>query len=548
MCFCYNKEHNHTNLHFKKYHHPIYINIKGENEQKIIVACILCKKEIPYDDNPKLQNLINIIQNLLKEKNEEKKKEINNEFNEEFEKGYNLLKLEGKNGILNYTNTSYLNSIIQVIFSLEVFNLRYLNPDHINDCYKEDPRKCLSCLMNKMMEGLYTYKYIKGINTDSFRAFFGNNFPKLLENEEQDCFEFLKIILKIFKKNDTYINLYESFEFQIENRYECNSCNYVKYEIEKKWYLEYILKNNEKYSINDYFNEFLKPEMVNKTCSHCYSDSFFTFSKKLLNYPKIFIFVLNRFEDSNNKIKNDFKIPIKDFDLKNLNENHSKENENIIFESGEIEEVEMEFDNDNLMYLIQCGIPELGAKWALYKNYNNPEIAIEWYCENSEKEEYKQPLPKIKVKSNRNEDNDDNDNLYKNEVKTLMGMGFSKGKVISALKLKNGVLDDALELLINNYDSIKVDDSYKKNIKFNYENQYNKYGIEESKLLNKNNGSLYDLYACIYHLGNDQKKCHYVCNIKDNNIWGYYNDLNVTVMENPPFEKASIYFFKNKTK
>ena len=397
------------------------------------------------------------------------------------------------------------------------------------------------------MEGLYSFKYKNGINTDSFRAFFGNYNSQLLLNEEQDCFTLIKIILSIIQKNDTFINIYELFEFQIENRYECNVCNHVKYIIEKKWYLEYSLKNIEKCTIKDFFNDFLNTEMIKMSCSHCYTETFMTFSKKILNYPKILIFVLNRFSNSNNKITTNFEIPINNLELKELNHEHSKENEKIIFEEGEFEEVEMEFDNENLMFLIQCGIPEIGAKWALYKNFNNPEIAIEWYCENSENEEYKKPLPKIKIKSKKKEDNDDENLLYKNEVEHLMRMGFIKGKVITALNLKKGNLDEALDLLINNYDSIIIDDSYKKNNNFNYENQYNKYGIDENNLLNKNNSYLYDLYACIYHLGNDQKKCHYVCNIKDNNVWDYYDDLNVKVMENPPFEKASIYFFKNKT-
>ena len=312
------------------------------------------------------------------------------------------------------------------------------------------------------MEGLYSFKYKNGINTDSFRAFFGNYNSQLLLNEEQDCFTLIKIILSIIQKNDTFINIYELFEFQIENRYECNVCNHVKYIIEKKWYLEYSLKNIEKCTIKDFFNDFLNTEMIKMSCSHCYTETFMTFSKKILNYPKILIFVLNRFSNSNNKITTNFEIPIINLELKELNHEHSKENEKIIFEEGEFEEVEMEFDNENLMFLIQCGIPEIGAKWALYKNFNNPEIAIEWYCENSENEEYKKPLPKIKIKSKKKEDNDDENLLYKNEVEHLMRMGFIKGKVITALNLKKGNLDEALDLLINNYDSIIIDDSYKK--------------------------------------------------------------------------------------
>ncbi len=512
---------------------------------------------------------------------------INLTLSKTIEEGKVLIPLygPGKTGLENLGNSCYLNVIVQILFSLENFKKWYFDNaiEHLNSCYKH-PSECYLCQMSKIMYGLHSgfysqkktrqlpsteegkegeiEEYQDGIKPSSFKLFFGKDHAEFSTNKQQDAFEYMNYLLEQLKKYDKVrnINPLKLFEFQIEVRLECNECNSVKYRKSIQNNLQLSVSNwkekkdeNSECTLDDCLQNFLAEEYVDLDCPICKKKTKWTKTQRILNYPKYLILNFERFvyDWVPLKLECKFNTKLDDFDLKILNREHSKPDEKII-ESGldelnEEEEKEPEFKEEDINFLLQCGIPELGAKWALYKNYNNPEIAIEWYCENSEKEEYKKPLPKIKVKSNKNEDNDNENLLYKDGVKNLMGMGFTKGKAISALKLKNGNIEDALDLLINDYDSIKVDDSYKNNKNFNYENQYNKYGIDESKLLNKNNGYLYDLYACIYHLGKDQKNCHYVCNIKDNNVWDYYDDLNVKVMENPPFEKASIYFFKNKT-
>jgi uncharacterized UBP type Zn finger protein len=638
MCFCYNKSHNHTLLHFQKFHHPIYLNIKGETEKKFLVICILCKTEIPYNNNPELSNLVNTIlnksnnsieendltncihinnikqeksENLVLDDNIENKnlclicgscienknehfnqtkhpffyslnllgsdknivycylcnKEINDIFlenhlnyfgikkNEKIqntkdkeltnEKEKNLIIFEGKTGIKN-NSTSSLNSIIQILFHLDHFNLRYYNPEHINNCLL-NPNQCISCVMNKIMNGLFSNNYKEGININSFKNFFGKKNKIFLSNKEEDPFLILENFLNEIKNNDKYINPYESFEFQIEIRYECAICNHVKYEIEKKWYLTFNLNKNTDCSIEDFFKNFIKPEMIESNCSNCFSNTFLTKTKKILNYPKIFILILNRFSNDNEIINSNFKTPIDYLDIQDLNQNHSKENEQIILENDQLEEKEIDFDHDNLLFLIQCGIPEIGAKWALYKNHNNPEIAIEWYCENSSNDDYKKPLPKIKVKKSLN----NTKLLYEKETKDLMEMGFPKGKVITALKDKKGNIDDALQYLISSLDSIKEDNFSFENKEKNYNYEFSniKYVIDENDLLNKNNGYIYDLCSCLYVVGENKTNCHFECYIRDEEgLWGYYKDSNVYKMEKIPIEKGFIYFYKNKSK
>ena len=67
--------------------------------------------------------------------------------------------------------------------------------------------------------------------------------------------------------------------------------------------------------------------------------------------------------------------------------------ENLEIINGKIEEIEqdIQFNQQHVNYLLQSGLPELGAKWALYLSGNDPEAALMFYLENSDNPEYKKP-------------------------------------------------------------------------------------------------------------------------------------------------------------
>ena len=106
----------------------------------------------------------------------------------------------------------------------------------------------------------------------------------------------------------------------------------------------------------------------------------------------------------------------------------------------------MKFNQEHVNYLLQSGVPELGAKWALYLSGNDPEAALMFYVENSDNPEYKKPLPKVKVKKTQKDKSND-DGVNQNSVDELINMGFDRKKAIAALKKSGGNIGNAVELL-----------------------------------------------------------------------------------------------------
>ena len=229
-----------------------------------------------------------------------------------------------------------------------------------------------------------------------------------------------------------------------------------------------------------------------------------------------------------------------------LSREHKKENEVIIDstkeEVDENEEVEedIKFNQEHVNYLLQSGVPELGAKWALYLSGNDPEAALMFYVENSDNPEYKKPLPKVKVKKNKKGDKSQDDNVNPASVDELINMGFERKKAVAALKMSNGNIANAIEFLFSN-PNLGEGDNNEEN------NKEEKMDLDEDKI-NEGNGNLYNLYGFITHLGKNTEHGHYVCHIRqEGNKWTYFNDSKVTLWEDPPIRKGYIYLYRNNT-
>ena len=266
----------------------------------------------------------------------------------------------------------------------------------------------------------------------------------------------------------------------------------------------------------------------------------------MLNFPKYLILVFQRFVFDWVPVKLEvaFEPVLDNFDLKLLTREHKKENEVIIdsakeeaLENEEVEE-EMKFNQEHVNYLLQSGVPELGAKWALYLSGNDPEAALMFYVENSDNPEYKKPLPKIKVKKNQKDKSND-DGVNQNSVDELINMGFDRKKAIAALKKSGGNIGNAVELLFSNPDLGENEQG---------DNKEEKMDIVDDKNINEGNGNLYNLYGFITHLGKNTEHGHYVCHIRqEGNKWTYFNDSKVTLWEDPPIRKGYIYMYRNNS-
>jgi ubiquitin carboxyl-terminal hydrolase 5/13 len=127
-------------------------------------------------------------------------------------------------------------------------------------------------------------------------------------------------------------------------------------------------------------------------------------------------------------------------------------------------------------------------------------------------------------------------------------MGFERKQAIASLKLTNGNIEEALNLIYTNpnignekNEENKMDIEDKKEDKKEEKNKE----LEEDKIINEGNGSIYNLYGFITHLGKSTECGHYVSHIKKENKWIYFNDIKVSLLEDPPIKKGYIYFYRN---
>ena len=121
-------------------------------------------------------------------------------------------------------------------------------------------------------------------------------------------------------------------------------------------------------------------------------------------------------------------------------------------------------------------------------------------------------------------------------------MGFDKKKAIAALKLCNGNVNNAVEALFSN-PNLGEDDN---DVNMNENKGEEKMDLVDDKNINDGNGSLYNLYGYITHLGKNTDHGHYVCHIRqEGNKWTYFNDSKVTLWEEPPIRKGYIYIYRN---
>ena len=512
----------------------------------------------------------------------------------------------GFTGLENIGNSCYMNSIIQILFNLEPFKKRYFENaiDHLNICTR-DSSTCYLCQMSKISYGLHSgiysqkktkylpllndqkereiEEYQDGIRPSSFKLYFGKGNHDFSSDKQQDAFEYLGYLLEKMRKEEKKYKKFDPmklFEFDLETRMECNFCHLVKYTNTRTWFLTFSIddwknkiEETTTYTIDEALKKFLSEEIIKLICPECKKEVDWTKTQRILNYPQYLIIVLQRFVFDNNnplKLEVSFEPTLNNLDIKILSQSQKKENEKILDkekekdfekenedqkkkdsqkpkEEEEYVEQDIQFNQNDINELIGYGIPELGAKWSLYLCDQNKELALGFYCENVDNPEYKKPLPKIKVlKSKSNGEDLTGVNLA--SLNSLIEMGFERKQAIASLKLTNGNIEEALNLIYTNpnigneeNEENKMDIEDKKEDKKEEKNKE----LEEDKIINEGNGSIYNLYGFITHLGKSTECGHYVSHIKKENKWIYFNDIKVSLLEDPPIKKGYIYFYRN---
>uniref|UniRef100_A0A672HH85 Ubiquitin carboxyl-terminal hydrolase n=1 Tax=Salarias fasciatus TaxID=181472 RepID=A0A672HH85_SALFA len=156
----------------------------------------------------------------------------------------------GLTGMKNLGNSCYLNSVMQVLFTVPDFESKYVsNIDKIIDEAPSDPTQDFKTQVAKLGHGLLSGEYSKptpepgdengtpeprgdqiGIAPRMFKALVGRGHPEFSTNRQQDAQEFLLHFINMVERNcRSGSNPSEAFRYLVEERIVCQQSQKAKY-------------------------------------------------------------------------------------------------------------------------------------------------------------------------------------------------------------------------------------------------------------------------------------------------------------------------------
>ncbi|KAL0268266.1 UNVERIFIED_CONTAM: hypothetical protein PYX00_010277 [Menopon gallinae] len=474
----------------------------------------------------------------------------------------------GRTGMINLGNSCYLNSVMQVIFTIPDFVKRFVeeSPQILSSCNFQDPAYDFIVQMAKLGFGLCSGKYSeplpddqeqKGISPKMFKYLVGRGHPDFSSSKQQDAQEFFLHLINMLERNTRHeVNPADCFKFQVEDRFQCNDTKKVKYTYRTEYCLplpiplhmatnqeqvaEYERKKEEMKAKGQPMdsNSIVRPHINFFSCLESFSqpetvDGFYSsaVSKKttatkttsLSTFPDYLMIHLKKFSvrEDWRVIKLDVSIDMPDvLDLAQIRGHGIQPGEEPLPEITETPPP-FKFDDAILAELISMGFHPEACKKALYYTKNQGiHEAVNWlnvHCVDYDFQSDFVP-PGTDVSSSDSSFVPDEEG-----VSFLMEMGFTRQQAIKALKNTDNNLQRAGDWILSHADEIDGD---------------------TAPAPFRDGDSKYRLRAFITHMGTSSMMGHYVCHILKDGQWIIYNDNKVALSQNPPKELAYLYLYE----
>ncbi|XP_059141257.1 ubiquitin carboxyl-terminal hydrolase 5-like isoform X2 [Physella acuta] len=495
----------------------------------------------------------------------------------------------GYTGMHNLGNSCYLNSVMQVLFSIHDFQKRYYNAcDQIVLKCPENPATDFNTQMSKLAFGILSGEYSKkidlmeerqqlpesqryilpplGIKPQMFKSLVGKGHPEFSTKKQQDAQEyFLHIISMIEKNSRGNDNPCDCFRFQVEERIMCSSSKKVRYSKREDYCLSLPvpleaainkdevrayneLKTNEKTSSADLKN-IVRPIIPLSECLAAFQDvepveEFYSSAingkttalktTRLSSFPDYLMVQIKKFTIGDDWVprKLDISLQVPDeIDLNTLRGHGLQYGEEELPVGDSPPEPPMEICEVTVGQLVDMGFPKEACTKAVFHTKNQGvEVAMNWIMEHIDDPDFATPL-----KTGNNNILQEGKPFEPNQVgvELLMSMGFSMEQATRALKFTDNNPERAVDWIFSHADDLnqpmETDDSP------GGQTQLSKFRDGPEK---------YKLIAFISHMGTSTSVGHYVCHIKKDGQWVIFNDEKVAISEHPPKDLAYLYLFQ----
>ncbi|KAG4305779.1 hypothetical protein PORY_000689 [Pneumocystis oryctolagi] len=550
----------HALQHFEKTLHPISIKLGTiSREEAADIYCYICNNEI-LDPNIEIHlkhwgidiNEHKKIEKSLAELQIEQNMKWNFSSFDNTE-DTKILSGPGLTGLKNFGNTCYMSSILQVMFSFEIFQKRYMTSflKHPLYCSSLYPSSCLECQLNKIADGLLSGRYSistknagsleenyeNAIAPSMFKALVGKNHSEFSTMKQQDSFEFLLHFLKVISQQNRSSSSFDPtsvFRFRLEQRLQCLSCKRVRYSSYEQDNISLALPTKENSNDEDIPNEitleecldlFTNNENIAYSCKSCGQKEGAIRRNLFSTFPEIFIINVQRFELINwvpKKLDVSIIFPEDNVNFDKYLFKGAQPEEDILFDDQENSLSCQSLINMKYCEQLQCmGFSKEQCEKALEKTGNSDiEAAMTWLLSNQDS-------------CSTNSFDLDILKINEEQVKILEDMGFTTSQAKRALKETDMNTERAVEWLFshpNDTDDFKIN------------KQDTIVGSSELPVS-------YKCQAIVCHKGGSVHAGHYVAFVKkyifDKEEWVLFNDEKVTqVNEIKEAHKTSyIYFF-----
>ncbi|XP_030842725.1 ubiquitin carboxyl-terminal hydrolase 5 [Strongylocentrotus purpuratus] len=487
----------------------------------------------------------------------------------------------GLTGLKNMGNSCYLNSVMQVLFSIPDFVNRYASKkDEIFTSAPADPRGDFNVQMAKLGYGLASGRYSQepkttdsgdqseakkqsGVAPRMFKSLVGKGHQEFSTNRQQDAQEYLLHLFSIIERHSRNLNNpCDCLQLELEERIQCSQSNQVKYKKRTDYILAVPIPLEAATNLNAFVayqakkaeleakkervdpKDIVRPHICLQDCLEAFAaqekvEDFYSAainaktvalrSTRIASFPDFLIIQLKKFtlgEDWTPK-KLDVSVDMPDeLDLSRYRGNGIQPGETELPDGDGPPEPEPVIDEGMVSLLAEMGFAKEGCRKAVYHTKNTgTDAAMNWIFEHSADPDFAEPLQLGQAKKKQKTE------IVASEegIMMIMSMGFTREQSIKALRATDNNLERAADWIFSHPDEL-LDTPMETE--------------QPSGPTCRDGNGKYQLFAFVSHMGTSTACGHYVCHIKKEGRWVIFNDDKVAQSEKPPKDLGYIYFYK----
>uniref|UniRef100_A0A3B3TNT2 Ubiquitin carboxyl-terminal hydrolase n=1 Tax=Poecilia latipinna TaxID=48699 RepID=A0A3B3TNT2_9TELE len=494
----------------------------------------------------------------------------------------------GLTGMKNLGNSCYLNSVMQVLFTVPDFRSTLVMPSLFS----------AFIIQAKLGYGLLSGEYSKpapdpgdeigaseprgdqvGIAPRMFKALVGRGHPEFSTNRQQDAQEFLLHFINMVERNcRSGPNPSEAFRFLVEEKIVCQQSQKAKYTQRVDYIVQLPVPMDQAANTGEELKEaerrreegdssaptvraqipfsacmaaLSEPEMLTDFWSSAVqAKTSATKTTRFASFPDHLVIQIKKFTFGLDWVpkKLDVSIDVPDtLDLSGLRATGQQPGEELLPEvappplmTPDVEVKAPVLDDSTVSQLCEMGFPLEACRKAVYYTGNTGiDAAMNWIMSHMDDPDFSAPL--VLPGSSSGPGTTPTESLSEEHLATIVSMGFSRDQATKALRATSNVLERAVDWIfshLDDLDSMEVSEAGRSAA----ESEGGRDPPPGPRV--RDGPGKYELFAFISHMGTSTMCGHYVCHIKKDQQWVIFNDQKVCASEKPPKDLGYLYFYR----